>query len=264
MRWFRALALTAMLTGLVWFGFFNSASAREVAGLAWDTLDSRPARSVLFIGNSRTYPHDMPYMVRRMADSAGAAEKLQVRMHALPGETLEAHWRNPRVRGLLAQGFDDVIVQASSGSHWSREESADFLRFGDRLVRDAAAHGARPVLFVGWNYGRSEFRDEPPGTEAAYYRQIQSDHLRLARISGARRANVGRVWRSVLAAGPPFRLERDGNHPTLHGSYLAALVFYAHLTGGDVANVRYVPDGLSGEDAALLRRLAGAALRAGG
>jgi len=261
MHWFRALLLTTLLAGLVWFSFLNSASAREVAGLALDGFDSRPARSVLFVGNSRTYPHGMPYMVRAMADSAGAPVKYQVRMHALPGETFEGHWDNPRLRAMLAEGFDDVILQASSGSHWSEADARDFLAYGERLVRDAAAHGARPTLFVGWNYGPSVFRDRPPAAEAGYYRDIQADHLRLARLSGARRANVGRVWRAVLAADPPFRLERDGNHPTLHGSYLAALVFYAHLSGGEVANVRYVPSGLSEEHAALLRRLVGAALR---
>ena len=68
----------------------------------------------------------------------------------------------------------------------------------------------------------------------------------------------------MLAADPPFRLERDGNHPTLHGSYLAALVFYAHLSGGDVAEITYVPAGLPPGDAALLRRLVKTALRARG
>lgn len=256
----RAFGLTATLAGLIWFGFFNSASAREVAGLAWDGFDSRPARSVLFIGNSRTYPHDMPYMVRRMADSAGAPEKYQVRMHALPGESFEEHWNNPRVRGLFAEGFDDIVLQESSGAHWREARAAEFLRYGELLAADAVAHGARPILFVGWNYGPSFFRDEPPGAEAGYYGRMQDDHRRLARLSGARRANVGEVWRSVLAADPHFRLERDGNHPTLHGSYLAALVFYAHFSGGDVARVTYVPDGLPPGDAALLRRLAKSAL----
>lgn len=264
MRLVRAFGLAAMLAGLVWFGFFNSASAREVAGLAWDSFDSRPARSILFIGNSRTYPHGMPYMIRRMADSANAPEKYQVRMHALPGESFEEHWNNPRVRGLIAEGFDDIVLQESSGGHTTREESEEFLLHGERLVDDAVAHGARPILFVGWNYGPSVFRDGPPGAEARYYRRIQRDHLRLARRSGARRANVGEVWRAVLAADPPFRLERDGNHPTLHGSYLAALVFYAQLSGRGVADVSYVPSGLSSEDAALLRKLVGSALGAAG
>jgi len=264
MRLVRAFGLAAMLAGLVWFGFFNSASAREVAGLAWDSFDSRPARSILFVGNSRTYPHDMPYMVRRMADSANAPEKYQVRMHALPGESFEEHWNNSRVRGLIAEGFDDIVLQESSGAHWREARAAEFLRYGELLVADAAAHGARPILFVGWNYGPPAFRDEPPGAEAGYYGRMQDDHLRLARLSGARRANVGETWRAVLAADPPFRLERDGNHPTPHGSYLAALVFYAHLSGRGVADVSYVPSGLSPEDAALLRRLVGSALGAAG
>jgi len=261
LRAVRAFFLAVLLAGLVWFSFFNSASAREVANLALDGFDSRPARSILFIGNSRTYPNDMPYMVRRMADSAGAPEKYQVRMHALPGENFEGHWNNPRARGLIADGYDDIVLQESSGAHTSEADAAKFLRYGERLAAEAAASGARPILFVGWNYGPSLFRNEPPGAPAAYDRRIQDDHRRLEGLSGARRANVGRVWRAVLAAEPPFRLESDGNHPNLHGSYLSALVIYARLSGRGVADVSYVPPGLAEGDAALLRRLADEALR---
>lgn len=263
MRIVRPLLLTALLAGLVWFGFFQTASAREVAGLALDSFDSRPARSILFIGNSRTYPNNMPYMVRAMADSAGAPEKYQVRMRAVPGETFKGHWQDPRVQRLLAEGFDDVVLQAESGAHWTREDSRDFHDYGARLIEAAASRGGRPVLFVGWTYGESVFRDMPPGARTAYYRQIQDEHLRLARRGDARRANVGQVWRAVDAAHPSFRLDSDGNHPTLHGSYLSALVIYAQLSGGDVERVTYVPSGMPERDARELRRLVHEYLRRG-
>jgi hypothetical protein len=69
--------LTILLGGLAWFSFFNTAAGREATAYALDAFDSRPARSILFIGNSRTFPYGMPYMVREMADSAGAARNIR-------------------------------------------------------------------------------------------------------------------------------------------------------------------------------------------
>lgn len=261
MRMVRSFLMTALLAGLVWFGFFNSASAREVSQLAWDAFDTRPARSVLFIGNSRTYAHGIPYMVRRMADSAGAPVKYQIRMHALPGESFQRHWHNREVQALLGQHWDEVILQGDSGAHADRASAESFQRFGALLARRAAVNGARPNLFVGWNYTGNFFEGMDPGAGPAYHRAMQDDYARLGGRTGARLANVGAVWKSVLDGRPHFRLESDGNHPSIHGSYLAALVLYARLSGGDVAHVRYVPSGLSDEDAALLRREVRAALR---
>jgi hypothetical protein len=260
MRAVRGFALLWMLVGLLWFSFVNTASAREVAGLAIDSFDSRPARSILFIGNSRTYPHDMPYMVREMADSAGAPEKYQIRMHALPGLSLKQHWQSAEVQSLLDRHWDDVVLQEMSAGQTTPRRTANFLTYGDRLADAIVAGGGRPLLFVGWNYGAELFDRAPPGTRDSYYRAIQGAHFRLASQSGAALANVGRVWRAVENANPSFRLDTDGNHPSLHGSYLTALVIYAAISSSDVARVSYVPDGLSQEDAALLRRLAANAI----
>jgi len=60
----------------------------------------------------------------------------------------------------------------------------------------------------------------------------------------------------------PFSLYKDGNHPSLEGSYLAALVVYAGLSHGDVAAVTYVPWRMKSDHAALLRERVQAALTA--
>ena len=258
---FRILVLTLLLGGLGWFSFVNTLPAREVAAGALDAFDSRPARSILFVGNSRTFPYGMPYMVREMADFAGAAEKYQIRMYALPGRSLREHWEDAEVQKLLAEEWDDVVLQERSAGHYS-DASNEFHNYGALLVRAVADKGGRPVMFVGWNYSPELFASAGPGSHSAYYQMIQNDHFRLSRESGAQLANVGRVWQSVLNANTPFRLETDGNHPTLHGSYLTALVIYSQLSGKSVADVSYRPDDLPEADAKLLRDLATASLPA--
>ena len=250
--------LTILFGGVAWFSFSTAAGPKGTA-YALDVFDSRPARSILFIGNSRTYPFDMPYMVRQMADSAGVPEKYQIRMYALPGRSLRQHWEDPKVQELLAEEWDDVVLQERSGGHYP-DVATECHNYGTLLVRAVATKGGRPVMFVGWNYSPALFASAQPGSQSTYYQMIQSDHLRLSQETGAQLANVGQVWQSVLNANPPFRLETDGNHPTLDGSYLTALVIYAGLSGKSVADVTYRPDDLPKADAKLLRDLATANL----
>jgi hypothetical protein len=60
---------------------------------------------------------------------------------------------------------------------------------------------------------------------------------------------VGEVWEGLLGKHPAFSLYEDGNHPTVHGSYLAALTLYASLCGDTCGKVSYVPAGISDADA---------------
>ena len=52
----------------------------------------------------------------------------------------------------------------------------------------------------------------------------------------------------------------DGSHPTIQGSYLAALVIYATATGKDPRNLTYKPGNLDENDAMRLRNVAFATL----
>lgn len=73
------------------------------------------------IGNSRTYYNHMPFMVRKIADSAGAPYKVQITMHALPSRSLEQHWNNSRVHELIEAGWDRIVLQEKSGGHWDQQ-----------------------------------------------------------------------------------------------------------------------------------------------
>jgi hypothetical protein len=69
-------------------------------------------------------------------------------------------------------------------------------------------------------------------------------------------APVGNAWYAAYVERPGLNLwDRDGRHPNRAGSYLAAYVFYGHLTGRDPAGSRFTA-GLDPADARFLQTLA--------
>lgn len=58
---------------------------------------------------------------------------------------------------------------------------------------------------------------------------------------------VGEVWRTVRAQGGPELFDADGSHPSLVGSYVAALTFYAALYK-QLPKSGWYPDGVKASD----------------
>jgi hypothetical protein len=66
--------------------------------------------------------------------------------------------------------------------------------------------------------------------------------------------NIGWAWKKNKDGVDEFIL--DASHANVAGRYLTACVFYEGLFGDDVREISFVPEGLSDEDAADLRRIA--------
>jgi hypothetical protein len=262
----RILLLAAAIAALSWFQFVNLASASDLSRDAADLLDPRSPRDILFVGNSRMFTNDLPSMVRAVADSADAPVKYRVRMRALPGVTFVYHANSETLRALLAQRWDRVVLQSESAAQMDEDSRANFHAYGGQLVALARKGGSPSSLVVNWVYGEDlfrhiygeeTFRDYPDWTRAAFHSLIQKEHRALARESGAGLINVGAMFRRVEAARPDLALTPDGNHPSPHGTYVYALMVYADLSGADVRRVRYVPAGVTEQDALDLRVLVG-------
>src|SRR5687768_17374883 len=102
------LCFAALGAALLWFGLADPSAARRTVRFVIDKFDDRPARNVLFLGNSRLYYNGMPKMVRKIADSAGVDQKYQIRIRAMPGVSLENLWNDPEVQRLLdEEHWDD-------------------------------------------------------------------------------------------------------------------------------------------------------------
>lgn len=227
-----------------------------------DYIDGRPERRILFIGNSRTFYNDMPGMVRKIADSALHSERLHIEMDAQPGVSLADHLERPDTQSLIANRWDNVVLQVLSSEQYSARQSGAVWEAATRLISDVKRAKALPAMFVTWRY--TDDCDQGAGLPqpavglpisgyADMHANIQKQHMRLAQTTGVDLVNVGLLWEQLQYQDLDFSLYSDCNHPSAYGSYLSALMFYGYFTGGRMSDVTYAPDEIGPTDAALLR-----------
>jgi hypothetical protein len=172
---------------------------------------------VLFIGNSRTRYFNIPNQIKQLASNEN--RKLEVRMVAFDGWTLEAHWNSPNSAALQAireGGWDDVVLQELS----SRPvlENAKFVASVKNFNAEIKKIGARTVLYENW------WRKDLTYTQT----QLSVAYKSLANDIGAAISPVGNAWLESLSTNPTSSLfDPDGNHATALGAYLTACEFYA-------------------------------------
>ena len=174
-----------------------------------------PGLHVLFIGNSLTYFNDLPRILETLSDSGGRP-LLETRMVAKPDYSLEDHWNDGDALATIRKGGWDIVVlqQGPSSVEANRQLLIDYTtRFGAAIQQI----GARPALYMVW----------PTIDRAADFdRASESYRLAAAAVSGLL-LPVGDAWRAAWRREPSMRLYApDGLHPSVEGSYLAALVMY--------------------------------------
>jgi len=191
---------------------------------AWRDVPSKPAThtetrvphdpahvAVLFIGNSLTYFNEMPRMTQAIA--AGEQRPILASQVTMSGATLEDLWiRTDALRQIWQEHWDYVILQERSGSA-AMDRGELFRRCVAMFADEARRSGAQPVLFQTWYAGNSAF----------FHAAAQRANVRLLA--------VGDAWDALLGSRRIARLDWDGTHPNLYGSYLIACSVYALVYG---------------------------------
>jgi hypothetical protein len=181
---------------------------------------------VLFVGNSFTYVNDLPAIVAAMSRADGGP-KIDYRMVAFPGFSLEDHWRQGDARRELSNATWDFVVlqQGPSASDDGREVLVEYARRFGPLIRKA---GATPAFYMVW----------PAAVRTQDFAGAEESYRQAARVVQGVVLPAAEAWerafrrdKSVALYGP------DGLHPSLEGSYLAGLVVYAGLTGRPIATM---------------------------
>jgi MYXO-CTERM domain-containing protein len=225
--------------------------------LAWSSVaGAKP--SVVFLGNSYTQRNDLGNMVERMLDGV-AADSFDPESTVLAsgGFTLEDHAVSVGTRSNYQEVFAGthrwvVLQDQSQVPGFPADQAAWRLsqRSAQELHEQAALTGADSVLFVTW--GRRDgdtlntalypdFSTMQDLLDAGYL--AYADAMREADGQDVWMAPVGSAFRSLhdevaavgdpLASNSPFvaLYASDGSHPSEEGTYLAASVITASLTG---------------------------------
>jgi hypothetical protein len=176
-------------------------------------------RRVLFVGNSLTATHDLPSMVEALARAAGDSG-LHVAAVVGPGLGLEEHWAEGAALAAIDRGGWAMVVlqQGPSALPESRVLLLDYVRRFDARARKV---GARTALYMVWP-SRQRFGD---------FDRVSESYRLAAKEVGGVLLPAGDAWRAAWKRDTSIALYgRDGFHPSVEGTYLAALTIASALT----------------------------------
>jgi len=220
-----------MLTVLT---FISGGAAFGEQASGSDPDADKPLR-LLFIGNSYTYVNELPELAAAMIRTQGRI--VQTGGFLAGGCTLRKHWednlgkpaegtdpaRKRKLDELLADGaWDCAIIQGQSLEPVKRFD--EFSEYATLLVEHirAVQPRIRIIFYATWaRQNRPEDQDK-----------LTKAYQAVARANRAEMAPVGTAWVHAFAKREEIALHSaDMSHPSPLGSYLAACVFYAIITG---------------------------------
>ena len=116
--------------------------------------------------------------------------------------------------------YDIVVLQEYS---MGAIEQSDSLKLYAKLFCEfIKENGAVPYLYQTWA------REKVP----QYFETIEKVYAEVAEENDARLVPVGRAWRLANQSRPNIQLfDADGSHPSNLGTFLAACLFTATITG---------------------------------
>jgi hypothetical protein len=204
-RWFVALSLSLP------FGCLGGS-----LGPSDDPVpDPAATTRILFVGNSLTYVNDLPGMVKALADSAGITG-VQTAQIAKPDYALEDHWNDGQARNVIGKGGWHVVVM-QQGPSAVLANRANLRQWAATFADVITSKAGLPAMYQVWP-ALANFSDFDASAES--YRLAAQD------ISGLFLA-AGNAWRAAWARNADLPLySADGLHPSVTGTYLAALTIF--------------------------------------
>lgn len=181
---------------------------------------------VLFVGNSLTYTNDLPAMVTAVAKLAGNSS-IGTAVVAYPNYALEDHWAEGTARTFLGRHpWEWVVMQQGPSS--LPESQVHLATWATQFAPAIRAAGAEPVLYMVW----------PASTRPGDFPGVLASYRNAAAGIGGVFAPAGDAWLAAWEVNSQFGLYGpDGFHPSVAGTYLAALVILERIAGIDPLQV---------------------------
>ncbi|MBQ5971608.1 MAG: SGNH/GDSL hydrolase family protein [Prevotella sp.] len=191
---------------------------------------------ILWIGNSYTYFHDLPKIVKDIASSQHM--RLSTTTVLKGGEQLSGHLKNPRLVSLLKNGgWDYVVVQEQStlpalATDDVIKSTYPYAHTIDSMAK-ASSPGVKVIYYMTWGhkYGTIYKTDyEPAHHYTTMQERLKTSYLEMAHMNNSWCAPVGMAWKKIREEHPDYQIyEDDCTHPSVLGSYLAANVIFTTI-----------------------------------
>jgi PKD repeat protein len=200
---------------------------------AQDTL------SVLFLGNSYSSYNNLPQLVQSLSSSAGKTLIIDSNMPG--GMTISGHVNNATSIAKISQGnWDYVVIQEQS-----QIPSIDYYRYNEmypamtdlKSLIEQYNPCAKIITYMTW--GR-QYGGQQCGPGATYCSPVFVDfnhmqdsltsaYLEISEQLNIQCAPVGVTWQNILNDTTLILHSNDNSHPTIDGSYVAALSIYSSI-----------------------------------
>jgi hypothetical protein len=198
-------------------------SACSVGPTATHGEEQSADTTILFVGNSLTYVHDVPRLVSALAQRHGMS--IATVSIASPNYSLEDHWHSGIASDIRRIRPDFVVMQQGPSS--LPDSRAHLVLWSGRLAEVIREVGAEPALYMVWPDATRRFAF--PDVEASYAAAAQSiDGMLLP---------VGTTWLRAWDIDPSLPLYGDGLHASYLGALAAAYTIVAGLLDIDPAQL---------------------------
>ena len=212
---------------------------------------------ILWIGNSFTFYNDVPKMVEDMAllNNIPVSTKRILK----GGESFKGHLQNPELSAVLEKGgLDYVVMQefSSTPAYSTKFVAENIFPYATEIDSLAKKYspGVETIYYMTWGHKNGNVRQTDYPLDDTYelmQDRIINTYIDLAYENGGTVAPVGIAWRNVREKYPEIELYIEDNfHPSLEGSYLAALTLLGTIVKGEFIPIP--PDGLDETTAGIL------------
>lgn len=191
------------------------------------------AQKVLIIGNSYTFYNDLPQVLEALSKKTKAP--LRVESYTAGAMSLRGFLDDPahaKAKQLVESGdYDWLILQDQSQTPAYKPDET--MASVERWSNIAQKHGTKVLLFLTWAHASNNGGKIAP--LMAMQEQTSTTYCQAAIANKAKVAPVGEAWARWYKKNPnkPLHLN-DLSHPNPSGTYLAACVIHASISGKPV------------------------------
>lgn len=213
------------------------------------TLFSQSKKKVLFIGNSYTYSNNLPQMIADIALSK--SDSVIYDSSAPGGYTFQMHCTNSTTwQKIRSQKWDVVVLQAQSQepSFSPSQVASQTYPYAKQLCDSIRSNNpcTEIMFFMTWGRKNGDLSNCATYSNVCTYDGMQArlreSYMMFSDSFMTSVAPVGVAWKSFRVNYPLVDLYiPDESHPSVHGTYLAACVFYSSMFKKTIVGSTYNP-----------------------